>query len=88
MPLFLQIGRTFITFKIKKPFKLFNCCNSEEKDNIYYYYNQNEKYIKDNFSLVVKPDIYDDDEEDNVVNNTFEQKYPPTDSPVWGTAFR
>ena len=76
LPLYIQIGRTFFECKIQKPFKLFNCCDAEEKNNIYYYYNQNEKYIKDNFSLVVKPDIYDDDEEDNVVNNTFEQKYP------------
>ena len=36
LPLFLQIGRTFIEFKMKKSFKLFNCCNSEEKSNIYY----------------------------------------------------
>ena len=78
LPLFLQIGRTFMSFKIKKPFKLFNCCNSEEKDNIYYYYNQNEKYIKDNLGMVVKPDVsdFEEDEDDNVINNTLEEKYP------------
>ena len=77
LPLYLQIGRTFFEFKIKKKTKLFSCCEAEEKASIYYYYNQNEKYIKDNLGMVVKQDISDvDDEEDNLINNSLEQKYP------------
>lgn len=77
LPLYIQIGRTFFEFKIKKQFKLFSCCEAEEKNNIYYYYNQNEKYIRDNLGMVVKPDVSDseNDEEENI-NNTFKQKYP------------
>ena len=77
LPLYLQIGRTFFAIKIKKPFKLFSCCEAEEKNSIYYYYEQNAKYIKDNLGLVVKKDISDiDDDKESLMNNTFEQKYP------------
>ena len=77
IPLYLQIGRTFFEFRVKKNFKLFSCCEAEEKNSIYYYYEQNEKYIKDNLGLVVKKDISDlDDDKDSLINNTFEQKYP------------
>ena len=78
LPLYLQVGRTFFEFKIKKKTKLFSCCEAEEKNNIYYYYNQNEKYIKDNLGMVVKQDMSDiDDEEDNnQINNSLEEKYP------------
>ena len=56
LPLYVQIGRTSIEIKIKKNFKLFSCCDIEEKTSIYYYYNQNEKYIKDNVGLIIKDD--------------------------------
>ena len=76
LPLFIQVGRTFIECKIQKPFKLFNCCEAAEKDNIYYYYNQNEKYIRDNLGMVIKQDISEIDDDDKIMNNTLEQKYP------------
>ena len=80
LPLYIQVGRSYFECKLIKPFKLFNCCEVEEKTNIFYYYNQNEKYIKDNLGMVVKPDLSDiDSEEDaegNLINNTFEQKCP------------
>ena len=78
LPLYIQIGRTYLQIKVKKAFKLFSCCEAEEKNNIYFYYNQNEKYILDNLGMVVKPDVseIDDDNEDNNINNTFEVKYP------------
>ena len=80
LPLYIQIGRTFFECKLVKPFKLFNCCEVEEKNNIFYYYNQNEKFIKDNLGMVVKPDLSDIDSEneddDNLINNTAEQKFP------------
>ena len=78
LPLYIQIGRTYLQIKVKKPFKLFSCCEAEEKNNIYFYYNQNEKYILDNLGMVVKPDVseIDDNDEDNNINKTFELKYP------------
>ena len=80
LPLYIQVGRTYFECKLIKPFKLFNCCEVEEKTNIFYYYNQNEKYIKDNLGMVVKPDLSDIDSEENLegnlINNTFEQKFP------------
>ena len=78
LPLYIQTGRTFFKCKIKKTFNLFGCCDAEEKNSIYYYYNQNEKYIKDNLGMVIKPDIseIDEEEKNNNNNNTFEEKYP------------
>ena len=80
LPLYIQVGRTFFECILVKPFKLFNCCEVEEKNNIFYYYNQNEKFIKDNLGMVVKPDLSDIDSEneddDNLINNTAEQKFP------------
>jgi hypothetical protein len=78
LPLYIQVGRSFLKCKVKKTFKLFDCCEAEEKNNEYFYYNQNEKYIHDNLGMVVKPDISESDEEEknNNNNNTFEEKYP------------
>ena len=80
LPLYIQVGRTFFECKLIKPFKLFNCCEVEEKSNIFYYYNQNEKFIKDHLGMVIKPDLSEIDSEEeangNLINNTFEQKFP------------
>ena len=79
LPLYIQVGRTFFECKFVNPFKLFHYCEVEEKINIFYYYNQNEKFIKDHLGMVIKPDLSDIDSEndpnDNLINNTFEQKY-------------
>ena len=80
LPLYIQVGRTYFECKLVKPFKLFNCCQVEEKSNIFYYFNQNEKFIKDNLGMVVKPDLSEIDSESdvdgNLINNTIEQKIP------------
>ena len=79
IPLYFQVGRTYIDCKIKKNFKLFNCCNIEESTNLYYYYNLNEKQIQNHMNLIVKRDyneIDTDSQNDNKINNTFAQKYP------------
>ena len=78
IPLNIQIGRTYIGCNIKKPFKLFNCCDVEERANIFCYYNQNEKHIQKHMNLIVRRDYNeedDDSENNNKINNTFEQKY-------------
>ena len=80
LPLYIQVGRTYFECKLVKPFKLFNCCDIEEKANIFYYYNQNEKFIKDHLGMVIKPDLSEIDSEEeaneDLINNTFEQKCP------------
>jgi len=77
LPLYIQVGRSFFECKLIKA-KSFNCCNSEEKNEIYYYYNQNEKFIRDHLGMVIKSDLSDFDEDsmnnENIMNNTFEQK--------------
>ena len=75
LPLYIQIGRTSIELKIKKNFKLFSCCDIEEKNSIYFYYNQNEKYIKDNMGLIIKDDKTEDDKEDYFYNNNTQEIY-------------
>ena len=77
LPLHIQIGRTYIRCLVKKPFKFFQCCNVEEYDNIFYYFEQNK--VNDNINLIIKSDSM----EDNINNNKFllenytcQQKYP------------
>ena len=77
LTLYFQVGRTYIECKIKRDFKLFNCCDIEENSNLFYYYNQNEKHIQQHMNLIVKRDYneMDNDSENNFkINNTFEQK--------------
>ena len=71
IPLYLQIGRSFLEVLVKKEFKLFDCCVSEDKNNIYTYYEQNEKYIKKDMSLVVKDE--DNESESLIKNNNTEE---------------
>ena len=76
LPLFLQIGRTSLEISIKKSFKLFNCCEIAEKKSVFFYYNQNEKYIKDNIGLIVKDNQSESEESEYYYknNNTQEMK--------------
>ena len=71
IPLYLQIGRSFLEILVKKEFKLFDCCGSGDKNNIFTYYEQNEKYIKNDVSLVVKNE--DEESESYVKNNNTQE---------------
>ena len=71
IPLYLQIGRSFLEILVKKDFKLFDCCVSDEKSNIYSYYEQNEKYIKNNMGLIVKDE--DEESESFIKNNNTQE---------------
>ena len=71
LPLSVQIGRTFFQIIVKKKFKLFNCCEADEKYSIYSYYSQNEKYIKSHLGLIVKED--ESSEEDDFKNNNTQE---------------
>ena len=78
IPLNFQVGRTYIDCRITKPFQLFNCCDIEERSNLYYYYNQNEKQIQKHMNLIVKKDYNELDNESNINyknNFTFEDKH-------------
>jgi len=71
LPLYIQVGRTFMYIKIKKPFSLFSCCNVSEKGDEFYYHKQNEKHIHYQKNIIVKEedDLDDDDDVDNEKNN-------------------
>jgi len=71
IPIYLQIGRSFLEIMVKKEFKLFDCCASDEKNNIYTYYEQNEKYIKNDMALVVQDE---DAESESYVKNNVTQE--------------
>ena len=75
IPLYFQVGRTYINCRITKPFTLFSCCDIEESSNLQYYYSQNEKQIQNHLNLIVKRDNNENDTENqDKINNTFEQK--------------
>ena len=78
LPLNIQIGRTYVQCIVKKPFKFFDCCNTEEFSNIFYYFEQNEKKVNEHINLIVKSDDgYDlNGSQLEKENNTCEQKYP------------
>ena len=71
LPLFIQVGRTFLNFELKLMQKsFFSCCGVDENVNVFHYYMQNDKQVKLNSVLTVKSDKDlekdndDDDEEE------------------------
>ena len=55
LPLFIQIGRSYLNFLATdaNP-KFFNCCGVSEKPIVSYYYQQNQRQIRDNRIFTVK----------------------------------
>lgn len=43
--------------KLRKNQIFFSCCDISENENIFYYYTQNEKYVKLNRMITIKDDI-------------------------------
>ena len=88
LPLFIQIGRTFLDCRIKKSNKLFSCCGINEINNNNYYYQQNENHnqaellnmfdIKSKFDFTEdyekedKSKVSDKNESQNLINNRYE----------------
>ena len=72
LPLYIQVGRTFLNFEIKLIQKnFFSCCNVSENANTFYYFMQNDKQVKLNSMLTVKNDddkdnYEDEDDEDEI----------------------
>lgn len=58
LPLYIQIGNSFIDISIQMPFKFGNCCNCgvDEKQNNNYYHLQNKKEIDEKKIITVKID--------------------------------
>ena len=69
LPLFIQVGRTFLNFELKLMQKsFFSCCGVDENVNVFHYYMQNDKQVKLNSVLTVKSDKdleKDNDDDDN-----------------------
>ena len=65
LPLYIQVGRTFMFIKIKKHFSLFSCCNVSDKIDDYYYHKQNEKHIHYHKNIIVKEEDEKDDDDDD-----------------------
>jgi hypothetical protein len=72
LPLFIQVGRSFLNFlAIDANPKFFNCCGVSEKPMVSYYYQQNQKKLRDNRIFTVKNEGNDDAE---INNNEKEEK--------------
>ena len=63
LSLYLQIGRSYFEIFMKKHFSCFNCCETLENEDVFYYQKQNEKSIKYEKNLIVKNDKHDDVED-------------------------
>ena len=79
LPLYFQVGRTFLNCKFKKPQKLFQCCGVSERPNLFYYHKQNILQVNTKTTWTVKTDDFDDDEllaevENNNINNINENE--------------
>ena len=74
LPLYIQIGRTFLECIIKKPFKLFSCCEVNEKPNNYFYYQQNDIYKENNLLNIITIKTDNVFSEDNYEENNDEEE--------------
>ena len=64
LPLYIQVGRTFLKLLIKSSTKLFGCCGVSENPNYLYYHRQNEKEIEKNRFYTVKTEIDKESDEE------------------------
>jgi len=64
LPLYIQVGRSYLNILIKKNKKFFECCDVSENPNIYYYYNQNQKQLESDRCFTVKTEGNNEDDDD------------------------
>lgn len=75
LPLYIQVGRTFLNFEIKLIQKnFFSCCNVSENTNTFYYFMQNDKQVKLNSMLTVKNDDDKNNNEDEYEEDENQKK--------------
>ena len=79
LPLYIQVGRTFLDCKIKKNSSFFLCCGVSEKPDLNYYFQQNEEKKKSNLlnMFTIKSELdyseeYDYNEKEKI--NVFEEE--------------
>ena len=65
LSLYIQVGRTFFEIFIKKPNSCFNCCETIEKEDYFYYQIQNRKGIIWDEKLTIKQDDIEDNNNDD-----------------------
>ena len=82
LPLYIQIGRTFLDCRIKTPSNIFSCCGVFDTPNMDYYYQQNEKKINSKKYLETKTeiDLYNERNDDPEVINIEEIKENPIEN--------
>ena len=61
LPLYIQVGRTFLRCRIKPSFKIFSCCGIFEKPNVNFYHQQNQKFMQKTFTIKTEADYDDED---------------------------
>ena len=70
VPLYIQIGRTFFEISMKKlSNSCFNCCDTIDNDDVFFYQKQNEKKVKYEMFLTIKKDNDDENETESNVEN-------------------
>ena len=82
LPLYIQIGRTFLNCRIKAPSNIFSCCGVFDTPNMDYYYQQNERKIDSKKYVEVKTeiDLYNEKDGDSEAINIEGIKENPTDN--------
>ena len=71
LPLYIQIGRSFFEISMKKKSNsCFNCCDTFENDDVFFYQKQNEKKVKYQTFLIIKKDNDYENETENNDQNT------------------
>ena len=68
LPLYIQIGRTFLICNVKRNNSIFGCCGISEKPNDNYYYKSNEKNIHYHKKIVIQ------DSNENLINDNKTEK--------------
>ena len=72
--LHFQVGRTYFSTKIKKPFTLFGCCSITESADEYVYQRENAKNIDYQKKIVIEEEKEDDsDEEEKEIDENKKQ---------------
>ena len=69
LPLFIQVGRTFLDCRIKKIEKLFSCCQIFDSPNLNHYHIQNEKNLMGQKMVTIKTEIDEVENEKEINDN-------------------
>jgi hypothetical protein len=69
LPLYIQVGRTYLNLLATKKKNLFSCCGISEVNNFLYYHKQNEREIETNRFFTVKTQLINDSEIEDTENN-------------------